>query len=330
MNDWIRAEIMAQAAREVWAILPVALTALLINGELARDCAEKVSAESIVEAPSAIDVAAVVRSGPKSGRVVRVPIVGAITRRDSFWSLFFGGGATVERITKTLREVGQDDTISTVLLDIDSPGGTVSGLPELAAEVRQLRESKRVVALANSLTASAAYWIASQADEIVATPEALVGSVGVFTLHEDWSKLNERIGINPTYIFAGKYKVEGNPDQPLSDEARAHLQATVDDVYNLFVGDVAKGRGVAPAVVRAEYGEGRALTAKAAKANGLIDRIAGAEETLQRLSGAKAGEDKFPLTTAGMTVRTDEVNSLAQLALKRRRLALAQKLYQED
>ena len=105
MNDLIRAEIMAQAAREVWAILPVALTALF-NGGLARDRAEELLAESIVEASSTVDVAAVVRSGPKSGRVVRVPIVGAITRRDSFWSLFFGGGATVERITKTLREVG--------------------------------------------------------------------------------------------------------------------------------------------------------------------------------------------------------------------------------
>jgi capsid assembly protease len=317
MNDLIRAEVMAQAALEAWAILPSALRAALLNS----------APESIVEAPSeAIEVEALSRPGPKSGRVARVPIVGAITRRDSLWSTLFGGGASVERITKTLREVAADDSIGTVLLDIDSPGGTVSGMPELAAEVRNLKQSKHVVALANSLTASAAYWIASQADEIVATPEAVVGSVGVFSIHEDWSKFNARFGVEPTYIFAGKYKVEGNPDAPLSDDARAHLQTMVNEAYDLFVADVAKGRGVAPSVVRSEYGEGRALTAKAAKANGLVDRISSATDTLQRLAGIKAEDDGFPASSRN----DNEVNSQAQLALKRRRLALAQKLYQED
>jgi len=309
MTDILRAELMSQAANEVWAILPSALMGMLAAdphpGPLPTGEGERL---------------AVTRPGPKAGRIARVPIVGTITRRDSFWSMFFGGGASVERITRALREIREDDSISTVVLDIDSPGGTISGLPELANEIRALRDGKHVVALANSLTASAAYWLASQADEIVATPEALTGSIGVFTLHEDWSKYLEEKGIAPTLIHAGRYKIEGNPYGPLSDEARAHIQSMVNDAYALFVGDVATGRNVSAAEVMGKFGEGRLLTAQEAKKAGLIDLVSGADETLQRLAGRKAEVDGFPLEARGND--DSGVNSQARLALMRRRLNL--------
>ena len=269
----------SMARNEIWAIMP----------EVLRDLLAGLSAESIVEAARDADLQAVSRPGPKSGGVARVPIIGRIDHRDSFWSMFVGGGgATVERLTQTLRGLGADPSISTVLLEVDSPGGAVSGIPELAAEVRSLAAKKHVVAVANSLCASAAYWIASQADEIVATPEAQVGSIGVFTWHDDYSQAMEQAGIKTTYISAGKFKTEANPDEPLTDEARAHLQTLVDSAYGLFVGEVAKGRGVTPAQVRSDYGQGRVLTAQAAKEAGLIDRIATADETLRRLAGQRA------------------------------------------
>jgi signal peptide peptidase SppA len=288
------------AQNEVWAILPDVLSAALLNA----------TAESITDGAAQPDRHSRVKPGPKSGRVARVPIFGAISHRDSFWSQFFGGGATVERLTATLREMGSDPAIGTVLLEVDSPGGTVSGVPELAAEVRTLRESKRVVALVNSLAASAAYWVASQADEIVATPEALIGSIGVFTIHEDYSAALERIGIKTTYISAGKFKVEANPTEPLSDEARDHLQGLVDAAYNLFIADVAKGRGVSVGTVKSEYGQGRVFTAAFAKEAGLIDRVATADETIRRLTGS----------TARAEFEGD------RLALLRRRLELAEKI----
>lgn len=282
-NAVSRLQLMMRACNEVWAILPEVLQATLLN----------FSAESIGEARSDMDLQAAAKPIPKIGGVARVQILGSLTHRDSIWSWLFGGNSSVERLTKTFRDLGADQDVSTVLLDIHSPGGTVSGLPELAAEARALRGKKHVVALANSLTASAAYWLASQADEIVATPEALVGSIGVFTTHDDYSAMLERIGISTTYISAGKYKTEANPDQPLSDEARAHLQSIVDDAYGLFVGDVAAGRGVTPAVVRSDYGQGRVLTAKDAVAAGLIDRMATSDETMRRLTGVRA-EDPHP------------------------------------
>jgi capsid assembly protease len=304
MNTYqLQAQMNAQ--RELWAILPEYL--------------QNVLAESILEDPGAADRQAVARPGQKSGGVAHVPIFGTITHRDSFWSQLFGGaGATVERLTQTLRGLADDPAVSTVLLEIDSPGGTVSGVPELAAEVRALRAKKHVVALANSLAASAAYWIASQADEIVATPEAMIGSIGVFTYHVDYSAQLEQDGVKVTFVSAGKYKTEANPYQPLSDEAQAHLQSLIDDAYGLFVSDVAKGRGVTPATVRSDYGQGRVLTAQDAKAAGMINRIATADETIKRLTGARQSEAQ-PIDPQA-NIEGD------RLAMLRHRLELAEKI----
>ena len=301
--------LLIEAGRTAWAILPSGLHAILA-----------------ATAPTgAQDLVAVTRPGPKTGRVAQISVVGSISRRSSIWSEWFGG-ASVDGLIAALRNVAADPDVKTVLLNIDSPGGTVDGLPELAAEIRTLRESKHVVALANSLAASAAYWIASQADEIVATPEALIGSIGVFTLHVDWSAYNERVGIKPTYIAAGKYKTEANPDQPLDDEARDYLRTLVEEAYSLFVADVAKGRGVSAATVRSDYGEGRVLTAKDAKAAGLIDRVAGYHETIARLTGVKAETDpSFPNASIGNPDDDDHQTVGNSLAAKRLRLELLEK-----
>ena len=285
-NDF---DLMARARQEVWAILPSSLTALLASrtaGAVQRTGA----------------------AGSRSGRVAVVPIMGVISRYDSVWSSLFGG-TSIEGLIKTLHDVNNDPSIGTVVLSVDSPGGTVSGLPAAAAAVRKLAESKHVVAVADSLMASAAYWIASQAHEIVATPEAAIGSIGVFAMHEDLSGALAREGVKLTYIHAGKYKVEGNPAQPLTIEARAHMQSMVDSAYGLFVGDVARGRNVQTATVRSKYGEGRVLSANTAKAAGLVDRIGSLNATLQRAAAGTLG------------------NALqgGQQAARRRRLELAEK-----
>lgn len=106
----------------------------------------------------------------------------------------------------------------------------------------------------------------------------------MFSPHNDISSLKEKIGVKTSLISAGKYKVEANPYEPLSDEARAHIQETVDDYYGMFIGDVAKARGVEASAVRAGYGEGRMLTAKRALKAGMVDRIETFDETAARLA----------------------------------------------
>jgi len=301
-HDLAREHLLAYAARETWAILPEWLDAVL-----ARPVLPHVAQDDLLAAR---------QSNHKFGRVARLPILGLISKRNSFWSFFFGG-TSIEGIRAALRELQGDETIDTVLLDIDSPGGTASGLTELAGDIRRVAEKKHIVALANNLAASAAYWIASQADEVIATPDAMVGSIGVFTVHDDYSKRLEQLGIKPTYIHAGKYKVEGNPDEPLSEEARQHIQSLVEATYGLFVADVARGRSVSTATVRSDYGEGRVLTPKHAQAAGMIDRIAGFDETVRRLTGMKSDELIDP-------PQAGEAHQ-AQLAYMRRQLELAEK-----
>jgi len=245
-------------------------------------------------------------SGPsQDGTVAVVPIRGVIAHRMGGMDESSGGTST-ERIGAMLTQIAADPSIKTILYDIDSPGGTVPGVQELAAQMFALRGVKRQVAQVNSMAASAAYWLASQADEIVSIPSGVAGSIGVFAAHEDLSAALEKEGVKVSLISAGKYKVAGNPFEPLSEDERAVLQARVDTAYTQFVKDVARGRGVTPAAVRGGYGEGRVLDAKDAKAAGLIDRIATMDETIARLTtrgrasmaGARAEAEPLELLSA--------------------------------
>lgn len=222
-----------------------------------------------------------------SGAVAVIPISGVIAHRMGGMDES-SGGTSAERIGKTLDRIAADPQIATIVYDIDSPGGTVPGIQELAAQMWALRGQKKQIAQVNSLAASAAYWLAAQCDEIVSLPSGTAGSIGVFTVHQDLSQALELEGIDVTLISAGKYKVEGNPFEPLSDEAKAVLQARVDTAYAQFTKDVARGRGVSVADVRNGYGQGRALDAKDALKAGLIDSIATMDATIGRLVGRKA------------------------------------------
>jgi len=183
------------------------------------------------------------------------------------------GGATFEQATAHLATLAADPSVSTIVLDWDSPGGSVAGATEFAHGVLQARQSKRVISVANHQMCSAAYWAGACASEVVASPSALVGSIGVYCVHEDLTQYLAKEGIALTPISAGKYKVDGGPWEPLSESARARLQAVVDSAMAMFVADVAAGRGVSPETVRTGMGEGATLTATEARAAGLIDRV---------------------------------------------------------
>ncbi len=231
--------------------------------------------------------AAAARARPaRAGSVGMVSIRGPIVRYDSWFTMLFGG-TSVEWLGQQIRELTADEAVGSILLDVDSPGGTMSGLPELAATIRLAREVKPVSAITNDMNCSAAYWLSAQADEISSTVEGLTGSVGVYTEHWDLSGMLALDGIAHEYIQAGRFKTEGSQYEPLSDEARAHFQGIVDDGYGLFINDVAKGRGISAAQVKSDYGEGRYFVAKEAKAKGLIDRIGSLSDAVNRAATGK-------------------------------------------
>lgn len=229
---------------------------------------------------------------PVTAGVAVISLTGIITPQGSFFDFLFGGtpGGLLAFRNAFMEAVNSPD-VSAIVIDVDSPGGLVDLVPETAELVRSARGSKPIVAIADTLMASAAYWIAAQADEIAITPSGYAGSVGVYRVHEDWSRFNEEFGVAVTYVHAGEYKVEGNMDEPLQAEAREQWQSDVDDAYALFVGDVAAGRGVSTQTVINEYGKGRCLNAPRALQAGLVDRIATYDDVIAGLLAGGGSTD---------------------------------------
>jgi len=207
-----------------------------------------------------------------SGAVAVLPLFGVMAQRMNMMSAISGGTST-EMFGTMFKDAVADSSIGGIVINIDSPGGSVFGVQELWQTIMDARGQKPIIAFANSMAASAAYWIATAADEIVVTPGGMVGSIGVLTSHSDISAYLEAVGEKVTLISAGEKKVDGNPFEPLSDEARADLQKSVDIYYASFVGAVAKGRGVTPAAVRNGFGEGGMVGGAEAVTLGMANRV---------------------------------------------------------
>jgi len=158
-------------------------------------------------------------------------------------------------------------------LRIDSPGGVVNGVEETGDLIFNSRGKKPIVAYNDGQMMSAAYWLGSSADEIVSGKTAGAGSIGVLMVHEDWSRWNEKFGINITYLTAGKYKALGNPDQPLTELAKETFQMELDYLYSIFVDTVARNRDVEESDVLANMADGRVFIGQLAVDAGLIDKI---------------------------------------------------------
>ena len=240
--------------------------------------------------PQAVARMYAARENRAAGAVGVVHVLGPLTRRDTVWTVR-GGGTSYPRIVQQVRALAADRGISSIVLDIDSGGGEAIGASEAAAAIRQARTSKPVVAIVSGAMLSAAAWLGWSASEVIATPDSIIGSQGVFTLHVDSSKALEMAGIKPTYIGSSGAKVAGRPGLPLDDETRAEMQSMVDELDRLFKADVATARGLTPAQVKDRYGNGAVFTAREAKSRGMVDRIETYGTALSRLSGARAEDD---------------------------------------
>lgn len=260
------------------------------------------------------------------GAIAVLPFHGiAVQRTDELGEAL--GLLSLARYAQRFRAALSDDSVSGILLDVDSPGGSVYGIMEFADEIHRARATKPIAAIANSLAASGAYWIASSASEFYVTPGGEVGSIGVVTAHLDMSQALEKAGVKTTLVSAGRYKVDGHPALPLGTDARRHVQARVDAYYDTFVRSVARNRGVEVATVRNGFGQGRVLSAQAAKAEGMVDGVASLNEVLaimaQRIRQGKAAKTS-PVREIGAFARTPASESshamIARRVAARRRL----------
>lgn len=217
-------------------------------------------------AGDAVGLAAVAAAAPTSVGVV--PLVGSLYPRalNDFASRIDAAAANAD--------------VGHIVIPVDSPGGTVAGTPEAAAAVARAAAIKPVTAHVGGLGASAAYWAISPSTHVHASPSAELGSIGVMGIHTDLSKMMSDAGIAHTVLRSTPFKGEGNPFEPLGEEARAHLQGQIDEAHDQFVRAVAAGRGVSMAKVNADFGQGRTMGAAKAVDAGMADRVASLADTI--------------------------------------------------
>jgi signal peptide peptidase SppA len=270
----------------VCAIIDRRAAGIRLDDEQIRE----VIAESRAEFEARHPHAAGFMAGDNQAKVAVISLYGTITPRPVM-NVSGGGGAPLTKFMDAFQQADADPNVRAILLDVDSPGGSVDMVAEAAAMIAAA--STPTTAIANTTMGSAAYYLASQADEVVASPSAVVGSIGVFARHVDNSEALKMEGLNVTLISAGEFKTEGNPYEPLSDTARAAMQAMVDEFYGAFVDAVASGRGVSADEVRNGFGQGRMLTAQAALAAGMVDRVETFDQTIARLVSQPAQRSTF-------------------------------------
>lgn len=229
-----------------------------------------------------------------------ISINGTITKYGSSLS---GAGAVAYK--QEIRQAARDPYCQSIVLRIDSPGGSVSYIDELASEVAAAAKQKKVVAVCEDNCMSAAYWVASQATEVVANSEtANVGSIGVFMALVDASKYAESEGLRVVVVKAGQFKGVGIPGVAITAEHEEYLQGLVEAVYEQFVSQVARGRGVSSEVVSG-WADGRVYTAKDGVSMGLVDSIETLDEVIGRLQ-AESPRKEAKAMSGENTVKTDE------------------------
>ncbi len=222
--------------------------------------------------------------------VAVLPVEGVIAKRANLF-MQISGGVSTELVGRDLRTALADPSVHSVILSLDSPGGTVDGTQILANLVRSGTETKPIVTLANGTMASAAYWIGAAGQRVyISDDTTIVGSIGVVATHVDVSKAEEQRGVKTTEIFAGKFKRIASQYGPLSESGRQTMQEQVDYTYSLFVDAVANFRSVSTEKVLQDMAEGRVFIGKQAIAAGLVDGVSTLDALIDQLNRDRAGD----------------------------------------
>lgn len=245
-----------------------------------------------------------IKSDAKDQRVVTtskgvavIPIVGSMSHRATGIGAM-SGMTSYTTLQKQFEAAFNDPNVGSILMDIDSPGGSVAGAFDFRDYLMSKKGTKPVYALARDAMCSAAYLIGSTADKVYATQTARVGSIGVVAMHTDASGKMEKEGLKPTFISAGKFKTAGNPYEKLEGEKLKYLQDSVDESYDMFINAVADARGIDKKAIRDT--EARVYGGKKAVEIGLADGIRTYESVLAEMSAPN-------FTTQG-TKMENEVN----------------------
>lgn len=271
-----------EALNSPWAITPHRLLEIhaIYAAHLRGESIDIAAVEKRLGRPLANDH----RSYEVRDGVAILPVEGVIAKRMNLFSQISGGVST-QLLQRELAAALDDRDVHSIILQVDSPGGTVDGTQTLANAVLAARNQKRIVTLASGTMASAAYWIGSAASAAyIVDGTTSVGSIGVVTTHTDVSGAEAARGVKTTEISAGKYKRIASQYGPLSDEGRQSIQDQLDYLYSLFVGAVAQHRNVSEEQVVADMADGRVFVGQRAVDAGLVDGILTLDDLVAQLS----------------------------------------------
>lgn len=230
----------------------------------------------------------------KQGTIGVISIRGPMLNVDNELTRFYGM-STYPAIQQSILAAVEDPEVDRIVLDIDSPGGTVSGVSSTSDLIYAVDKTvKPVFAASDGYMASGAYWLASSTRRIYADHLANVGSIGVIQVHMDYTQFLEKEGIKATPIRTGKYKALGMPYEPLSEEAEKEMQSKNDGIYRYFVTHVSDARDKSYEYTDKVMGEGRVFMGQEAKEVGLIDKVTSFTGALAEIQSAEVDTQKFP------------------------------------
>ncbi|MCB1192571.1 MAG: signal peptide peptidase SppA [Leptospiraceae bacterium] len=199
-----------------------------------------------------------------------------------------------DTILAKLREIEKKPGIKGILLQINSPGGTVGASQEIYEELMQLRKNKKIVVTMKDMAASGGYYIASAADYIYAEPGTITGSIGVIAVSPEISGLLTHWNVKMRVYKEGKYKDILSMFRDSTEEEESMIQSLLSDTYKRFLSDVARGRNKSAEAVQ-EMAEGRIFSGEAALQKGLVDAIGGRREAVKKLSELCSYDGTIPI-----------------------------------
>lgn len=242
------------------------------------------------------------------GNTQVIPIIGSMVHRGGFMDAL-SGITSYQGIQSSIQDALDNPQVEKILLEMDSPGGSVAGAFDLKDFITQAKEQKPIYAIANDSMASAAYLIGAACTKVYATQTANVGSIGVVAMHVDQSERNKMEGIKPTFVYAGDYKVAGNPHEKLEGDSLNYLQESVQDSYEMFVQSVADSRSLDKQVIRDT--EARVYRGEKAKELGLVDEITSMDALLEKLASNSQQRVPFQsMSTQGTKMDKEEIEKL--------------------
>ena len=234
-----------------------------------------------------------------SGNTAVVNIAGSLTNNASYWNRYFGVTGYPE-IREALIQAANDESVENILLQVDSGGGAVKGVFDLAEFIKKIDTLIKPIETINTgMMASAAYLLGSQARKVHATEMSQTGSIGVIMVHMEYTEMFKERGIKVNVIRAGKYKALVNPYEKLTPEAEAGLQKEADYIHGKFIEVVAEGREMSESVVKEKMADGKVYYTEDALELGLVDNISNIDKLVAELNERQREDPRSFITQAG-------------------------------